>query len=115
MLPTFLNRLRPTQYQTLLRQRRRNLLLEMFEDRTVPATIDVTGAGAGAFSTDGNVFLRHVNVDPTGTGLIDPFLRTHNKDSEQGYNTDYRNTGGWAEREPPRRQNRPQNESHQAR
>ena len=87
------------------------------EDRVTPATIDVTGVGAGAFSTDGNVFMRHVDIDvSTGTGLIDPFLRTHHKDSEQGYNTDYRNAGGGAEREPARRQNRPQlHESHHAR
>ena len=91
MLPTFLNRLRPTQYQTLLRQRRRNLLLEMFEDRTVPATIDVTGPTAGAFSTDGNVFMQHVTINvSTGSGTFNPFLRTQHKDSEQGYNTDFR-------------------------
>jgi hypothetical protein len=62
------------------------------EDRVTPA-IDVTGVGAGAYADNGNVFVRHVDVPPTGTGLIDPFLRIHRQGSEQGYNTDYRNSG----------------------
>jgi hypothetical protein len=56
-------------------------------------TIDVTAVGASAFGDSNNVMVLHVDVDPTGTGFIDPFLRIHHQDSEHGYNTDYRNAG----------------------
>src|SRR5437879_3606734 len=56
--------------------------LEQLEDRTTPATIDVTGAGAIAASTDLNVIVQHVDVPPTGTGLINPFLRVHQSNAE---------------------------------
>src|SRR5947209_4448928 len=66
------------------------LMVEGLETRLVPATIDVTGAGAVATSLDGNVTMTHVTMNPTGSGVIQPFLRIHSQNSEQGYNTSYR-------------------------
>lgn len=71
----------------------RSLQLTQLEDRTTPAVYDVSGALASETSTDGNVIVSHVQLDPTGTGAIDPFLRIHHRDSEAGYNTSARHTG----------------------
>jgi len=60
---------------------------------TASGAIDVTAVGAIAAADSNNVVVVHVDVPPTGTGLINPFLRIHHTDSEQGYNTDYRAAG----------------------
>ena len=95
MLPTFLNRLRPTQYQTLLRRRRRNLLLEMFEDRTVPTVLDLFTAGASGFLNSAK-FVEVVATTSAGTGVFNSFVRLQasnndfdgNSNTEQGVNYD---------------------------
>lgn len=55
------------------------------------ATIDLTTAGATG--TDGTAIFQQTAPQPTGTGVIDSFVRieaTGNADTEQGYNTDFR-------------------------
>lgn len=49
--------------------------------------VDLTTAGASGAVGAGS-FLQ-VHLQPTGTGVIDPFVRLQNKDQEQGFNTDH--------------------------
>jgi hypothetical protein len=52
-------------------------------------------ATTGQLFDQGAIFAQ-VNIQPTGTGVIDSFLRLQNSPTEQGYNTDARsyNSGG---------------------
>jgi len=57
--------------------------------------IDLTTAGANNFTPPGNtaaiggVFrVQQISPQSTGTGVIDPFLRIQQNNTEQGYNTD---------------------------
>lgn len=54
------------------------------------ATIDLTTAGSSG-TLNGALF-QQANPQPTGTGVIDPFVRLQSNGSEQGYNTDDRPT-----------------------
>jgi hypothetical protein len=65
--------------------------LEALEDRMVPATIELTTAGASG-SAAGALF-EQSSPQPTGSGVIHSFVRLHaggNGALEQGYNTDAR-------------------------
>jgi hypothetical protein len=67
------------------------LTLECLEDRTVPATFDLTTLGASA--TVNNVMFQQTGTQPTGSGVIHSFVRlfsSGNAAMEQGYNTDAR-------------------------
>ena len=52
------------------------------------ATLDLTTAGSSG-SINGAIF-QQTDPQPTGTGVIDSFLRLQNNGIEQGYNTDAR-------------------------
>src|SRR4051812_2312785 len=66
--------------------------IEHLEDRSVPAVVDLTHHGA-IDSANGAIF-RQYDAQPTGTGVINSFVRiqTPNAKStvQQGYNTDHR-------------------------
>jgi hypothetical protein len=49
-------------------------------------TIDLTTAGASSTLANG-VILSETDIQPTGTGVIDPFLRLQNTPNEAGINT----------------------------
>jgi len=54
-------------------------------------TLDLTTAGVsrtGTAAIGGTFIVTQMDQQPTGTGVIDPFLRLQAKDAEQGYNTD---------------------------
>jgi hypothetical protein len=68
---------------------RRRLHLEVLEDRTVPAVIDLTVAEASA-AVNGVVMVQ-ADPQPTGVGVIHDFLRVQsNNGVEHGYNSDAR-------------------------
>jgi hypothetical protein len=48
------------------------------------AVLDLTGGGSGAIN---GALLQTTTQQPTGTGVIDPFLRLQHSNVEQGYNT----------------------------
>jgi hypothetical protein len=58
------------------------------EARWVPSTVDLSTAGA--LGSVNGVFFRQYSPQPTGSGVIQSFLRTHAPGIEQGYNTDSR-------------------------
>jgi hypothetical protein len=66
------------------------LHVELLEDRSVPAVIDMTTVGA--IETIDSVTFLQSNPQPTGVGVINDFLRIQGKKSpvEQGYNSDAR-------------------------
>jgi hypothetical protein len=78
---------RPTASRAALR-------VETLEDRLVPSgvSLDLTYRGAEA-EANGAIF-RQFDAQPTGTGVIDSFVRVHAANAkatvEQGYNTDAR-------------------------
>jgi len=51
---------------------------------------DGSGNPIGASGTLNGAIFQQTDVQPTGTGVIDPFLRIQMKGNEQGYNTDTR-------------------------
>jgi hypothetical protein len=52
-------------------------------------TLDLTSAGSSGYI--GGAYFKQVDPQPTGTGVIDSFVRlSTNQDIEQGYNTDAR-------------------------
>src|SRR3954470_1821463 len=53
----------------------------------VAGTLDLTSGGSGTFN--GAIFTT-TTTQPTGTGVIDSFLRLQNTGTEQGYNTSAR-------------------------
>src|SRR5688572_17331826 len=63
---------------------------------TVTATataLDLTAANTTGTVTDGDAIFMRTDIQPTGTGVIRPFVRFQspgNSTTEQGYNTDYR-------------------------
>lgn len=72
--------------------RRSNLRMEHLEDRAVPALLDLTGGIGLSGALNGAVY-SSVDPHPTGTGVIDPFVRVQKSPSspsgmEHGYNTD---------------------------
>ena len=70
------------------------------ECTTCPCLADTDGA---AFSYQGVIFFQGVSPTATGTGLLNPFLRSQTNDAiNQGYDTDYRpvqfdETASWTE------------------
>ncbi len=69
--------------------RRSRLSLETLDGRDVPsATLDLTAAGS-AGQVNGAQF-RQTDAQPTGTGLINSFVRIQGAGVEAGYNTDAR-------------------------
>jgi hypothetical protein len=63
-----------------------NLLLAgIFLSATQAGVVDLTGNNNSG--TINNGIFSFTNQQPTGTGVIDPFLRVQNSPSEQGYNT----------------------------
>jgi hypothetical protein len=55
--------------------------------------LDLTAANTTGVATDGTAIFQRTNVQPTGTGVIDSFVRVQSKGNSttsQGYNTDYR-------------------------
>jgi hypothetical protein len=50
--------------------------------------LDLTVRGSDAW--DGSVYFAQASPQPTGTGVIQSFVRIEEKNHEQGYNTDYR-------------------------
>ncbi len=66
------------------------LSVECLEDRSVPAVVNLTTAGASGF-VNGVAFLQ-ANPQPTGVGVIHDFLRIQSQQGavEQGYNSDAR-------------------------
>ncbi|MBI2806750.1 MAG: hypothetical protein HYX68_17360 [Planctomycetes bacterium] len=64
--------------------------LEQLEDRVTPSTLDLTSHGAIG-SINGAIF-RQFDAQPTGTGVIDSFLRIQSNKSmvQQGFNSDHR-------------------------
>jgi len=52
----------------------------------VTPTADTTLSGTAAIG--GNFIVQNTNIQPTGTGNIDPFLTIHQTGQESGYNTD---------------------------
>jgi hypothetical protein len=60
-------------------------------------TIDLLSAGAsGTISGNGNTsvaWFQQISPQPTGTGVIDPFLRVQHNSEEHGFNTDVRPNG----------------------
>jgi hypothetical protein len=67
--------------------------LEALEDRIVPSTLDLTTPGSSGVIND--AIFSQSDTQPTGTGLIDSFLRLQGNPNqsggvEQGYNTDAR-------------------------
>ena len=69
----------------------RKLTLESLDDRIVPATLfDLTSPGAAATLPSGAI-VRQTDAQPTGTGVIQSFVRVQGAanggGSEQGYNT----------------------------
>lgn len=63
-----------------------------FGHRAFAGTIDLTTDGASG-TVNGAIF-QEVSPQPTGTGVIQSFLRLQNNGFEQGYNTDYRYRSG---------------------
>jgi hypothetical protein len=67
-------------------------LLETLEDRTAPAVLNLTSAGASGWIN--GAFFEQVDPQATGTGLIQSFVRIQRnpatEGTEQGYNTDFR-------------------------
>jgi hypothetical protein len=55
--------------------------------RAAAGTLDLTSGGTGSFN--GGIFTTNT-VQPTGTGVIDSFLRLQNNGTESGYNTSAR-------------------------
>ncbi len=51
---------------------------------------DLTGGPGKDQVQVGDAWFYNANAAPTGTGVIDPFVRIHKKGIEQGYNTDGR-------------------------
>ena len=49
-------------------------------------TVNLTGGGDASGTINGAIF-QFTNQQPTGTGVIDPFLRLQDNPNEQGYNT----------------------------
>lgn len=64
--------------------------LEELEGRWVPSTLDLTAHGAIGPIND--AIFRQFDAQPTGTGVIDSFLRVQSikQEVQQGYNTDHR-------------------------
>src|SRR5579862_10025613 len=50
-------------------------------------TIDLTTAGAVSTDASTGVIFAQTDIQPTGTGVIDPFLRLQNNGIETGVNT----------------------------
>jgi len=76
-----------------------SLLALAASNANATTTYDLTTAGSSA-TVHGALF-ETTELKPTGTGVIDPFLRIQKNGSEQGYNTDDNNpafdekTGTW--------------------
>jgi len=66
------------------------LHVEQLEDRVTPSTLDLTTHGA--IGTINDALFRQFDAQPTGTGVINSFVRVQsNKGAvQQGYNTDFR-------------------------
>ena len=67
--------------------------LEALEDRCVPSTVPIDLTTAGAQGTVGGVIFQQGSVQPSGSGVIDSFVRIHalgGGGQEQGYNTSAR-------------------------
>ena len=64
--------------------------LEQLEDRMTPLTLDLTGSGA--IGSVGDALFRQYSPQPTGTGVIDSFVRIQSIKGavQQGYNSDHR-------------------------
>ena len=56
--------------------------------RVSAGTLDLTSTGASGFINGG--FFQQMSQQPTGTGVIDSFVRLQKNGIEQGYNTDAR-------------------------
>ena len=64
------------------------LLTLVMNSRAAADTLDLTTAGSSGFV--GGAFFQQTSPQPTGTGVIQPFLRLQNNGVEQGYNTSAR-------------------------
>src|SRR5439155_13939178 len=73
---------------------KRVMELETLEQRVTPSTVDLTTAGS--LGTLNGAQFRQVDAQPTGSGVIDSFVRLQAQGAkqtvEQGYNTDARPT-----------------------
>src|SRR4051794_20442218 len=68
-------------------------VLEALEDRFVPSTVPIDLTTAGAHGSVGGVIFQQGDVQPSGSGVIDSFVRIHalgGGGQEQGYNTSAR-------------------------
>src|SRR5437762_14223751 len=55
---------------------------------TAASAVDVDLRTAAAVGAIGNGTFSQTDLQPTGTGVIDPFVRIMNNGEEQGFNTD---------------------------
>jgi hypothetical protein len=69
------------------------MLAQAAASRAAVTVLDLTAANVSGQVTVGDTIFERTDIQPTGTGVIDSFVRiqpTGNKDVGQGYNTDYR-------------------------
>lgn len=86
---------RPSTIRRLDNRVRSRLQMDLLEDRTVPAVLDLTAAPSG-FLNDG--FFELIAQQPAGSGVIDSFVRLHDlgpgdTNTPEGHNTSGRNPG----------------------